>query len=107
MKLHDKCPNPKGNCQKITTFTPHQFMLEGGSIKSKPQKTFGRTQFARNKIPKTANNATAPIIGLAVSGKSKDSRVGQATSNFLKSLTGGKVLSLTDMQGNGLSLKVT
>ena len=33
LKLHDKCPNPKCNCQKIITFTPHQYMLEGGSIK--------------------------------------------------------------------------
>ena len=24
LKLHDKCPNPKGGCQKIITFTPHQ-----------------------------------------------------------------------------------
>ena len=34
LNLHVKCPNPKCRCQKITTFTPHQFMLEGGSIKS-------------------------------------------------------------------------
>ena len=38
LKLHYKCPNPKRNCQKIITFTPHQFMLEGGSNKSKLQK---------------------------------------------------------------------
>ena len=38
LKLHDKCPNPKCGCQKIITFTPHQYMLEGGSIKSKLQK---------------------------------------------------------------------
>ena len=38
LKLHDKCPKPKGNCQKIITFTPHQFMPDGGSIKSKLQK---------------------------------------------------------------------
>ena len=29
LKLHDKCPNPKCGCQKIITFTPHQYMLEG------------------------------------------------------------------------------
>ena len=40
LKLHDKCPNPKCNCQKIITFTPHQYMLEGGSIKSKLQNFF-------------------------------------------------------------------
>ena len=38
LKPHDKCLNPKGNCQKNITFTPHQYMLEGGSIKSKLQK---------------------------------------------------------------------
>ena len=40
LKLHDKCPNPKCGCQKIINFTPHQYMLEGGSIKSKLQKIF-------------------------------------------------------------------
>ena len=38
LKLHDKCPNPKCNCQKIITFTPNLYMLEGGSIKSKLKK---------------------------------------------------------------------
>ena len=33
LKLDDKCPNPKFNCQKIITFTPRQNMLEGGSKK--------------------------------------------------------------------------
>ena len=37
LKLHDKCPNPECGCQTIITFTPHQYMLEGGSIKSKPK----------------------------------------------------------------------
>ena len=40
LKLHDKSPNPKCKCQKINTFTPHQYMLEGGSIKSKLKKKF-------------------------------------------------------------------
>ena len=42
LKLHDKCPNPKCNCQKVITFTPHQYMLEGGSIKKKTSKNFQR-----------------------------------------------------------------
>ena len=33
LKLHDKWPNPKCNCQKLITFTPHQYMLEVGSFK--------------------------------------------------------------------------
>ena len=46
LKLHEKCPNPKCNCQKIITFTPHQYMLEGGSIKSRLQKIFRGTKKA-------------------------------------------------------------
>ena len=44
LKIHDTCPNPNCNCQKIITFTPHQYMLEGGSIKSKLQKNFMGTK---------------------------------------------------------------
>ena len=44
LNLHDKCPNPKCNCQKITNFTPHQLMLEVGSITSKLQKIFRGTK---------------------------------------------------------------
>ena len=46
LKLHDICPNAKCNCQKILTFTPHQYMLEGRSIKSKLQKTSRGTKKA-------------------------------------------------------------
>ena len=46
LKLHDKCPNPKSDCQKIITFAPHQYLLEGGSIESKLQKIFRGTQKA-------------------------------------------------------------
>ena len=46
LKLHDMCHNPKCKCQKIITFTPHQYMLEGGSIKSKLQKIFRGTKKA-------------------------------------------------------------
>ena len=106
LKLHDKCPNPKGGCQKIITFTPHQYMLEGGSIKSKLQKIFKGTQTAWNKILKPAINAAATFIGMAVSAKTKNPKVGQATTNILKSTSGGKILSLTDIHGNGLRLKV-
>ena len=44
LKLHDKCPNLKCNFLKIITFTAHQYMLEGGSIKSKLQKNFSGTK---------------------------------------------------------------
>ena len=96
---------PKCNCQKIITFTPKQFVLEGGSIKNKLQKIFRGTQTAWNKFLKPAINATAPFIGMAVSAKTKNPKVGQATTNILKSISGGKILSLTDLHGNGLRLK--
>ena len=105
-KLHDKCPNPKCNCQKIITFTPHQFMLEGGSTKSKLQKVFRGTRKAWDKFLKPAVNVAAPFIGMAVSAKTKNPKVGQATTKILKSILGGKILSLTDMHGRGLRLKV-
>ena len=36
LKLHDKCP--KCNCQKILSFSPYQYQMEGGSIKTKLKK---------------------------------------------------------------------
>ena len=107
LKLHDKCPNPKCGCQKIITLTPHQFMLEGGSTKSKLQKIFKGTQTAGNKLLKPAINASATFIGMAVGAKTKNPKVAAATTNILKSISGGKILSLTDMHsGAGLRLKV-
>ena len=38
LKLHAMSHNPKRNSQKQITFTPRQFQLEGGLIKSKLQK---------------------------------------------------------------------
>ena len=106
LKLHDMCHNPKCKCQKQITFTPKQFQLEGGSIKSKLQKIFKVTQTAWNKFLKPAINGTAPFIGMAVSAKTKNPEVGQATTNIFKSIPRGKISSLTDMHGNGLGLKV-
>ena len=81
-------------------------MLEGGSIKRKLQKIFKGTQTAWNKFLKPAINASAPIIGMAVSAKTKNPKVRQATTNILKSISGGKIISLTDMHENGLRLRV-
>ena len=46
------------------------------------------------------------LISAAVAAKTKNPQTAQITNNILKSLTGGRVLSLTDMHGNGLRLKV-
>ena len=104
LKLHAKCP--KCDCEKIITFTPLQYMLEGGSIKSRVQKTFKGTQSAWHKFLRPAINATAPFIGVAVSAKTKNPKFGKATANILICISGGKILSLTEIHGNGLRLKV-
>ena len=106
MKLHDLCANPKCKCQKQITFTPRQFQLVGGSIKNEPKSIFRGTQAAWNKILKPAINASALFIVMSGSAKTKNPKVGQSTTNILKSISGGKILSSSVMHGNGLRLRV-
>ena len=58
-----------------------------------------------NFIKPGLKNAT-PIISAGVAAKAKKPHSAQITSNILKSLTGGKILSLTYVHGNGLRLKI-
>ena len=81
-------------------------MLQGDSIKTKLKKIFKETEKVWNSFLKPALNLVAPAMGMAVGAKAKNAKVGQATSNILKSISVGKVLSLTDMHGNGLFLRV-
>ena len=106
LKLHDMCHNPKCKCQKQITFSPNQFQLEGAGFKNTMKKIFEGSQTAWSNFLKPTINTLAPVIGMAVGAKSKNAKVGVATTNILKSLTGGKILSLTDMQGHGLRLKI-
>ena len=106
LKLHDKCTKPKCYCQKFITFTPNQYMLEGGSIKSKLQKNFRGTKKAWDSFINPGLKMATPLISAAVAAKSNNPQSAQVTNSILKSLTGGKILSLTDMHGRGLSLKV-
>ena len=106
LKLHDKCPNLKCAWQKIITFTPHQYMLEGGSIKSKLQKIFRGTKEAWDSFIKLGVKMATPPISAAVAEKTKNPQWAQVTNSILKTLTGGKLLSLSDLHGNGLRSKV-
>ena len=58
---------------------------------------------------KPAVNVADQFFGISVSAKTKNPNVGEATINFLKSISegggGGKMLSLTDMHGKGLRSK--
>ena len=80
-------------------------MPEGGSRYSKLQKFFRGTQRAWNKFLKAAINATASFMGMAVSAKTKNPKVGAATTNISKSISSGIFLSLTDMH-SGACLRV-
>ena len=70
------------------------------------KKNFEGWQTTWNKFLKPAVIVAAPFIGMAVGAKTKNLKVAQATTNILKSLSGCKYLSLTDMHGHGLKLKV-
>ena len=105
-KLHDKCSNPKCNCQNFITFTPHQYMLEGGSIKSKLKSVFRGMKKAWESFIKPGLKMATPLISAAVAVKIKNPQSAQITKNIWKSLTGGKILGFTDMHGHGLRLNV-
>ena len=90
----------------MITFTLNQFQMEGAGFKNTMKKIFKGSQTTWNKFLKPTINTLAPVIGLAVGAKSKNQHVGAATTHILKSLTGGKILSLTDMHGKGLRLRV-
>ena len=107
LKLHDMCHNPKCKRQKQITFTPKQFQLEGGSIKSTLQKNFRGTRKAWDSFVRPGLKMATPLISAAVAVKLKNSQSAQDTNILLKTLAGGKILSLTDMHsGAGLRLKV-
>ena len=106
LKLPDFGHNPKCKCQKQITFTPNQFQLEGGSIKSKLQKIFRGSKKAWDSFINPSLKKATPLISTPVAAKTKDPQSAQITNNILKPLTGGKTLSLTDMHGHGLRLNV-
>ena len=105
-KLHDYCPHPDCKCQNLFTFSPKQFQLEGNGFTKTKKKVFKGSQKAWNLFPEPTINTLAPVIGMAVEAKSRKNQVGQATTSIQKSISRCKVLSLTDMHGNGLHFKV-
>ena len=71
------------------------------------KRTFRGSQTAWNRFLKPALNIASPFIGMAVSAKTKNPKIVQATTSILKSISGGKILSLIDMHsGADLRLKV-
>ena len=106
LKFHDMCRNLKCKCQKQITFTPNQIQLEVRSIKSILKLIFRGTKTTWDNFLKPALKMASPYIGMSVAAKTGNPKIGQATSNILKTLTGGKILSLTDMHGRGFRLRI-
>ena len=104
MKLQDECF--KCYCQTIITFTPHQFKLEGGPMKNKQQKYLKGTKKAWDSFIKPGSKMATALISAAVAAETMNPQSAQVTKSILKSLTEGKILSLTDMHGRGFRLKV-
>ena len=105
LNIHAMCHNPKGNCQKQITFTAKQFQLEGAAFKNTMKEIFKGTKKMWNNFIKPGLKIATPIISGGVATKTKNPQSGQITSNKLKSLSGGKIISQTDMHGRGLRLK--
>ena len=78
-------------------FTPKQYIFEVAGFENTIRNFFKGPQTAWNKFLKPAVNVAAPFIGMALSAKTKKPKVGQPTTNILKSISGGNVLSLTDI----------
>ena len=99
LKLHDMCHNTKCNSQKQITFTAKQFELKGAGFKNTLKTIFKGSQTAWNNFSKPAVNVAAPFTGMAGSAKAKNLKIRAATTNILKQISGGKILSLTDVHG--------
>ena len=82
LKLHDKCPIPKCGCQNIINFTPNQYMLDGGSIKSKLRKNFKGTKKAWVSFIKPGLKMATPLISAAVAAKTKNSQSAQIRNSI-------------------------
>ena len=104
--MHDLCPTSQYNCQNHLTSYPRHFQLEGSGIQ-KINIIFTGTQKAWDKNLKPAIKVAASFIGMAAAAKSKNPKVGRATTIVLKTISGGKVLSITHThrQCNGLRFK--
>ena len=106
LRLLDFCPSPKCICEKQNTFTSKQFQLEVAGFKNAMKKRLRGSQKTGNSFLKPTINTLAPVVGMVFGVRNKNPEVGQATTNILTSISGGKQSSLTDMHGIGLGLNV-
>ena len=69
-------------------------------------KNFQMYGKAWDSVIKPGLKMATPLISAAVAAITKNPQSAQVTNSILKSLTGGRILSPTDMHGRGLRLKV-
>ena len=101
------CVKSGCKCQKQLTFSPEQYQLEGGSIENKMEKFLQRDGKNLEKTFRTGFENSMTMYRAAISVKRKrQHKIGEATSTILKSISGGKILSSTDMLANGLIFEV-
>ena len=75
-------------------------------LKVNYKKIFRGTKKAWDSFIKPGLKMATPLILGAIAAKTKIPQSAQVTNSILKSLTGGKILSLRDMHGRGLRLRV-
>ena len=86
--------------------TPRQFQLEGIEFENTMKTLFKGTEKSSHMFIKPGLKIATPSISGVVAAKTENPQSAQITSSVLKSLTGGEVLGLTDVHGNGLGIKV-
>ena len=79
--------------------------MEGAGFKNTVKVFFEGTETMGNKFVEPGLKKASPLTPAGVLAKTKTPQVGEITSNILKSLSDGKILSLTDMHGHELRLK--
>ena len=99
------CHDPKYNCQKQITLAQKQFQLEGKGLEN-TMKIFKETEKMWNNFIKPGLKIATPNISAGIAAKTNNPQSAQSPSKNLKSLTGGKILSLTDTYGHGVRLEV-
>ena len=99
------CPTIKCTCQNQDNFACKIFSYKILDLKKIEERTQG-TKKAQNKFLSLEDNVDAPFTGMTVGAMSEKPKVGQATIKSFKAYIRGKILPLTDMDGNGLRLTV-
>ena len=99
---HKECliSNCKG--QKQIIFTPKQFQLECGNFESELGKLSRGTPEKLGYFFEPDSKIATHLFSAAVGAKTKNSKLALTTNTFSKTISGGKLLSSTDMYGQGL-----